>query len=70
MLGCGRHSGRCAPLENAGVLRFAQNDGVKLSTINYNYNYNCNYNYNYNYNYHYYCNYHCHCALLLPTITC
>ena len=27
-----RHSGRYAPLENAGVLRCAQNDDVKLTT--------------------------------------
>src|SRR5260370_38309000 len=27
-----RHSGRYAPLENAGILRCAQNDDVKLTT--------------------------------------
>jgi hypothetical protein len=27
-----RHSGRYAPLENAGILRCAQNDDVKLAT--------------------------------------
>src|SRR6266851_4374543 len=27
-----RHSGRCAPLENAGILRCAQNDDVKRAT--------------------------------------
>src|SRR5713226_3393535 len=33
-VGCGRerHSGRYAPLENAGILRCAQNDDVKRTT--------------------------------------